>query len=146
ASGTAETALTFAVTSGPRISADTSRSSTATAGASGSVPITRVGRATTEETAAVSSTSTPLVNIHHVRARYIAPVSRYCRPNALATPLELLDLPDPEGPSIATTTPSVLPCAFTAVDSPWWWKRIRHRVPARLACSNPLHARGARKI
>src|SRR5699024_7568395 len=120
ASGTAETALTFAVTSGPRISADTSRSSTATAGASGSVPITRVGRATTEETAAVSSTSTPLVNIHHVRARYIAPVSRYCRPNALATPLEVLDLPDPEGPSIATTTPSVLPCAFTAVDSPWW--------------------------
>src|ERR1700761_3418531 len=40
-----------------------------------------------------------------VSARYIAPVSRYCRPSARATPMDALDLPEPDGPSMAMTRP-----------------------------------------
>jgi hypothetical protein len=45
-----------------------------------------------------------LRSIHQVIARNCAPVSRYLSPSRVATPLDVLDFPDPEGPSIATTT------------------------------------------
>src|SRR4051794_13678746 len=104
-SGTALTALTAPVTSGVRIAAATSAPSTVMVGADGSVPQTITGSPQRAATAAGSSTGTSYRSIHQVIARYIAPVSRYLNPSRSATPREVLDLPEPEGPSIATTTP-----------------------------------------
>src|SRR3954454_16799194 len=80
--------------------------STVIVGACGSVPDTSTGRYELAATASVSSTATSCSSIHHVIARNIAPVSRYRSPSRVATPRDVLDFPDPEGPSIATTTPT----------------------------------------
>ena len=50
-----------------------------------------------------SSRSTPASIAASVTARYMAPVSRVWRPSAAATPVATVDLPDPAGPSMATT-------------------------------------------
>jgi hypothetical protein len=76
AAGTALTALTAAVTSCVRIGPDASTPSTVIVGASGSLPDSMTGLAAAFATAAWSFTSTPLLSIHHVIARYWAPVSR----------------------------------------------------------------------
>ncbi len=103
-SGTALTALTAAVTSEVRIAAETSAPSTVIVGACGSVPETIRGLSEAAATAAGSFTSTPLASIHHVMARYWAPVSRKPSDRRAATALEVLDFPVPEGPSMATMT------------------------------------------
>jgi hypothetical protein len=92
------------VTSGVRIGPDASAPSTVMPGASGSVPETIVGLPAAAATAEASLTSTPLLIIHHVIARYCAPVSRKLMPSREATALDVLDLPVPEGPSMATIT------------------------------------------
>ncbi|GLW74891.1 hypothetical protein Kpho02_71880 [Kitasatospora phosalacinea] len=45
-----------------------------------------------------------MASIHQVIARYIAPVSRKLSPSRAATARDTVDFPDPEGPSMATTT------------------------------------------
>ena len=47
--------------------------------------------------------STPRSRAASVTARYIAPVSSTWSPSAHATPRAIVDFPDPDGPSIATT-------------------------------------------
>ncbi len=75
-SGTALTALTREVTSWPRIGTDTSTPSTVMVGADGSVPETISGLPATAAIADGSVMSMLLLTIHHVIARYWAPVSR----------------------------------------------------------------------
>ena len=53
---------------------------------------------------AVSVRSTSRCSASQVAARYIAPVSRKSSPSRSATPRAVLDLPDPLGPSMATTS------------------------------------------
>ena len=74
--------------------------------------------------AAASSRSMPLSRQYQVRARYMAPVSRYASRRRRATSRLTLDFPDPEGPSMATTsglpwrsmgTVSMSSCVITAV-------------------------------
>ncbi len=112
--GTAATALTWAVTSGPRIGPETSWPSTVMVGPAASVPETITGLEQATATASRSSTSTSLASIHQVIARYIAPVSRKLSPSRAATARETVDLPEPEGPSMATTTGA---CARSAVST-----------------------------
>lgn len=103
-SGTALTALTREVTSGVRIGPEASVPSTVMPGAAGSVPDTITGLPATAATAEASVTSMSLLIIHHVIARYCAPVSRKLMPSRVATAFEVLDLPVPDGPSMATIT------------------------------------------
>ena len=74
--GTALTGDTAAFTSSPRIGSATSSPSTVIVGPSGSVPDSIRGSSHRAATASPSWTSTPWRSIHHVMARYIAPVSR----------------------------------------------------------------------
>ena len=53
----------------------------------------------------------PWRSTHRVATRYIAPVSRYLAPRCSATARETVDLPVPEGPSMASSR------ASAAVDS-----------------------------
>ena len=53
--------------------------------------------------ASASAGSSPARSTASVTARYIAPVSSVSRPSAVATPRPIVDFPDPDGPSIATT-------------------------------------------
>src|SRR6266536_723868 len=101
--GTAATADTAAVTSALRIGPSTGVSSTAKCGAAGSVPTCTVMLSATLATASASEGSIPSRRTAQVTARYIAPVSRYCAPSAVARRRETVDLPDPDGPSTATT-------------------------------------------
>jgi hypothetical protein len=87
------------------MAAATSAPSTVMVGAAGSVPESITGSPQRAATEAGSSTGTSCRSIHQVIARYIAPVSRYRSPRRTATPRDVLDLPEPEGPSMATTTP-----------------------------------------
>src|SRR6187402_3571069 len=91
-----------------RIASPTSVPPTVTVGALGSTPMTSGIARTVSATAAASVSSTPDCRHHQVAARYMAPVSRYDRPRLRATALETLDLPEPEGPSIAMTRGDVL--------------------------------------
>src|SRR3954464_1494869 len=101
--GTAATAQTAAVTSGPRIGPSTGTPLAAKCGASGDVPIdSSVSRATLA-IASASPRKTPACNTAQVTARYIAPVSRYTPSTAAASRRETVDLPEPAGPSTATT-------------------------------------------
>lgn len=75
-SGTALTALTLEVTSCVRIGPATSVPSTVMVGSAGSVPEMISGLLTTAAIAVGSVMSMPLLTIHHVIARYWAPVSR----------------------------------------------------------------------
>ena len=97
-------ALTAADTSGARISSDTSVPLMAMLKRSGSSSMSISARRTRSATAAVSVRSTPSCRASQVAARYIAPVSRNCRPSRLATPRAVLDFPDPLGPSMAMTS------------------------------------------
>ncbi len=75
-SGTADTALTAAVTCALRITLSIWIPSTATHSSSGSVPISRSAAAAHAATASASSSAMPSSSTAHVTARYIAPVSR----------------------------------------------------------------------
>lgn len=75
-SGTALTALTLEVTSCVRIGPATSVPSTVMVGSAGSVPETISGLPAAAAIAEGSVTSMSLLTIHHVMARYCAPVSR----------------------------------------------------------------------
>lgn len=75
-SGTALTALTLEVTSWVRIGPATSVPSTVMVGSAGSVPEMISGFPATAAIAEGSVRSMPLLTIHHVMARYWAPVSR----------------------------------------------------------------------
>ena len=96
---------------GSRIAWLMSTPSHTTVGACGSRPISRGIVSTAAVTASGSARSTPLRSHHQAAARYMAPVSRYASPRWAATRLETVDLPDPLGPSIATTIP--IPASFT---------------------------------
>src|SRR6266487_1335250 len=63
------------------------------------------GSAASRATTSGSVVSAPRSSSHQVSARYIDPVSRYRRPSAQAAPRDALDLPAPDGPSTATTSP-----------------------------------------
>ena len=102
------TAVTAAVTRSLRISVVTSLSPTCTRGSSGSVPIASGKSSAAATTAGPSVRSMSCARHHQVRARYIAPVSRYPTPSSRATARETLLLPEPEGPSMATTIGAVM--------------------------------------
>jgi hypothetical protein len=97
--GLRATRLTAEVTSGPRISTEASTPSTVTFGPSGTS--SRVS--TIDATASVSSGSRPRRMAAKATARYIAPVSRWSSPSRLASVRATVDLPDPDGPSMAIT-------------------------------------------
>src|SRR5690606_40091668 len=107
--GTAATAETARVTSGPRIGPSTATPFTRMYGAAGSVPHSRVASAAILATPSGSSGSTPARSTAQVTARYIAPVSTYAASRATASRRETVDLPDPDGPSTATTQRSTTP-------------------------------------
>src|SRR3954470_5513360 len=69
----------------------------------GSVPMVRTVSEATLATVSPSPGSTSAARTAHVTARYIAPVSRYTPSSAVARRRETVDLPDPDGPSTATT-------------------------------------------
>src|SRR5262245_26904676 len=106
--GTAETAETEAVTSAPRIGASTLMPSSMVCGAAGSVASCRSASTAIFVTVSASAGSTSACSTARVTARYIAPVSRYRAPSAMANRRDTVDLPDPDGPSTATTTPAAL--------------------------------------
>src|SRR4051794_12959365 len=72
-------------------------------GETGSVPMESTVSEAILATASESDGSTPASRTAQVTARYIAPVSRYTPSRAVARRRETVDLPDPEGPSTATT-------------------------------------------
>src|SRR5205807_4160208 len=88
-------------TAGPRISALTSRPSSRTL--PGGSPSSRTASSAARAIASPSPRSRPRSMARSVTARYIAPVSSTSRPRAEATPRATVDLPDPAGPSMATT-------------------------------------------
>ena len=98
------TAVTAPVIRVDRISSLTSAPPTVTAGAFGSLPCSSGNVSAARATAGRSAVSIPWSRHHHVRARYIAPVSRYPNPKAAATARDTLDFPDPDGPSTAMVT------------------------------------------
>src|SRR4029453_2319101 len=98
------TALTEDEIKGSRISSVISVPSTATYSVAVLVLISRGMTLEACSTAAPSWRSSPVLRQYHVSARYIAPVSRYASFKRRATSLLTLDLPDPEGPSIAITS------------------------------------------
>lgn len=88
--------------------------------------------------AAASARSIPSSSAFHAIARYIAPVSKHEKPSLRATALATVDLPAPEGPSIAT----ILEQAFqnfrgTAGSSP---SPNRNRRYSRAYCRTILRA------
>src|SRR5438270_506237 len=95
--GTAATADTAPVTSGPRISRSTATASSRVVGFSGSVPMTMRASIATLATASASDGSTPACSTARVTARYMAPVSRYRAPRAAASRRDTVDLPAPDG-------------------------------------------------
>ena len=104
-SGAADTA---AVTPWLRISISTGIPSSRIDGCSGSVPLVRLASAATLATAPASFGSTPACSTAHVTARFMAPVSRYRASRAAASRRDTVDLPEPDGPSTATTHRSTL--------------------------------------
>src|SRR5690606_21149906 len=102
-SGTAATAETAAVTSGPRIGPSTATPSAQIRGCAGSVPLSSRACSASLAIASGSARSTPARSTTQVTARYMAPVSRYAAPNRCANRRATVDLPEPDGPSIATT-------------------------------------------
>src|SRR2546423_4124823 len=111
--GPAATADTTPVTSGLRISVSTTTPSRRIVGCSGSVPLESCASSATFATASASPGSMPACRTAHVTARYMAPVSRYRAPSAAASRRDTVDLPEPEGPSTATTHRSTLALSRT---------------------------------
>ena len=68
-----------------------------------------VGEAATLATCSDSSGSTPRRSTANATARYMAPVSRYSRPNRSANAWATVVLPEPAGPSMAITDTAALP-------------------------------------
>src|SRR5947208_14277471 len=97
-SGTAATTDTAADTSAVRMASLTSRPPTRTGG-----PTSRSSPCATPMTAGASAGSIPASSTAQVRARYRAPVPGAGRPSASATARATVDLPEPAGPSTATT-------------------------------------------
>ena len=119
--GIAETADTLRVTSGPRISPETSSPSRRTAVEFGSSETSSGRAAVALATASSSVGSMPWRSTHRVATRYIAPVSKYFAPSSVATIRETVDLPVPEGPSMATNSMSSVFCSLMwAPSAPWF--------------------------
>ena len=100
--GLAETGETASSTSGVRISAVTSRPLAETVWPLSAAPNSIVMSRATAATAALSSGSTPRRRHSAATERYMAPVSRNVRPKRSAMACAMEDLPDPDGPSMAT--------------------------------------------
>ena len=100
--GLADTGETASSTSGVRISAVTSRPLAVTVWPPSDAPNSMAMSRATAATASASSGSTPRRRHSAATERYIAPVSRNVRPKRSAMACAMEDLPDPDGPSMAT--------------------------------------------